>query len=419
MSLSPVKICLLTPGQPSTNPRLVKEADALTEAGYQVHVICAYWAQWATEFDKELLSSRFWTCSYVGGHPKTFPFRYYWTRIRHCLSRKGLKAWKAKRRLLRWAFCRVLPELERAAEDTKARLYIAHYPETLPAAMSAAERNYAKVGFDAEDFHTDSPKLGSSDTMQDHLTEYFESHFLKRCDYLTTSSPLIADSYVAKYGIPKAATILNVFPLSQRPHEFRQTKMTGPLTLYWFSQTIGADRGLEDIVKAIGSLRECRIELHLRGNWQAGYRQRLFRLAGSFGLKAEQIIVHELEPPDEMVRHASGFDVGLALEPGRDENNQIAISNKIFTYLLAGNALVATATKGQEYIMKTLKGAGFCYRPGDVYALTEQLKVWYDDRVSLQEARRQAWDSGTWRYNWDLEKKKFLEVIDSVLKTAH
>ena len=27
------RICLLTPGQPSTNPRLVKEADALADAG--------------------------------------------------------------------------------------------------------------------------------------------------------------------------------------------------------------------------------------------------------------------------------------------------------------------------------------------------------------------------------------------------
>jgi len=29
-------VCLVTPGQPSTNPRLVKEADALAEAGYDV-----------------------------------------------------------------------------------------------------------------------------------------------------------------------------------------------------------------------------------------------------------------------------------------------------------------------------------------------------------------------------------------------
>ena len=45
MSPKKSRICLVTPGQPSTNPRLVKEADALCEAGYDVQVVaCKYQA---------------------------------------------------------------------------------------------------------------------------------------------------------------------------------------------------------------------------------------------------------------------------------------------------------------------------------------------------------------------------------------
>jgi hypothetical protein len=41
--------------------------------------------------------------------------------------------------------------------------------------------------------------------------------------------------------------------------------------------------------------------------------------------------------------------------------------------------------------------------------------VWFEDRRLLDEARRQAWDWGTRQYNWDLEKKKFLQVVEALL----
>jgi len=54
------KICLLTPTQPSVNPRIVKEADALAEAGHQVHVLCGHTIAWADESDILLLQKRNW-----------------------------------------------------------------------------------------------------------------------------------------------------------------------------------------------------------------------------------------------------------------------------------------------------------------------------------------------------------------------
>ena len=49
--MRPSRICLLTPGQLATNPRLVKEADALSAAGYEVSVICTSFLDWAMQHD--------------------------------------------------------------------------------------------------------------------------------------------------------------------------------------------------------------------------------------------------------------------------------------------------------------------------------------------------------------------------------
>jgi glycosyltransferase involved in cell wall biosynthesis len=133
------------------------------------------------------------------------------------------------------------------------------------------------------------------------------------------------------------------------------------------------------------------------------------------GVLRQQIYSHDPEPQSEMIRLAALHDVGLALERKDTENHDLCLANKIFTYLLAGNAVIATATRGQQLIMETIGEAGFSYEPGDVNALVRCLRLWYENRNFLQQAREKSWDWGTRRFNWDLEKKKLVQQVDAVL----
>ncbi|MDP9048072.1 MAG: hypothetical protein M3N14_08035, partial [Bacteroidota bacterium] len=63
------KIVLISVGQPSTNPRIVKEANILTLAGYDVYVIYSFWTQWAQLADKQIFSKVQWTPILAGGSP--------------------------------------------------------------------------------------------------------------------------------------------------------------------------------------------------------------------------------------------------------------------------------------------------------------------------------------------------------------
>ena len=411
------RICLLAPGQPSVDPRLVKEADALHEVGHEVQVLCSHMIPWADAADRELLQARPWTCTYVGGDPNGRSAEYSRTRLRHGLARRMPIAWPLSDRLRRYAVCRALPELAGAAKRASADLYIAHYTGALVAAADAARANRALFGFDAEDFETGSYPLAAGPSPGDRLVERFERQYLPRCAYMTAASTGIAEAYKAKYGVPLPATILNVFPLAERPRELRAIPPDGPLRLYWFSQTIGLSRGLEDVIQAMGQFKGCNIELHVRGRWALGHDTLLFELAASSGVRSRQIVVHEPGVPDQMARMAAECDVGLALEQPVSQNRQICLTNKIFTYLLAGNAVIATATRGQQPIMETIGGAGFSYEPGDVNALACGLRLWYEDRNILQQARQESWNWGTRRFNWDLEKKKFVQTVEGVLNS--
>src|SRR5262245_10602390 len=235
-----MKICLITTSQPSANPRLVKEADALVEAGAAVHVIGAQWADWAVEGDRALLATRRWTCEILDWREATNLPLFWRSRLRHFAARALVGVPGLNANLLESAMSRIGPDLHRAAMRVEAELFIAHNLGALPVAIAAARGSNARVGFDAEDFHS-GQLSAATDTASIKLaraTERAERSWIPRCDYVTASSPGIADAYVELCRITRPGVVLNVFPLRSRPRELRNIEPMAPLTLYWFSQVI-------------------------------------------------------------------------------------------------------------------------------------------------------------------------------------
>ncbi len=56
--------------------------------------------------------------------------------------------------------------------------------------------------------------------------------------------------------------------------------------------------------------------------------------------------------PSELNAAMVHFDIGLALEPGKDLNNNLAVSNKIITYAQAGLYILASHTPAQDQFLR-------------------------------------------------------------------
>jgi glycosyltransferase involved in cell wall biosynthesis len=412
-----MKICLVTSSQPSANPRLVKEADALSEAGYQVHVVAAHRVDWATASDQTLLAGRNWDYTFIDWRRETQPGLFWKTRARHYVARAAQASPLGRPFLIEAAVDRITPELKQATAAVRSDLYVAHNPGALPAAAHAAHTHGALLGFDAEDYH--SGEFAETDRSSARtLIERLERKFIPQCDYVTAGSNRIGDAYAPLCRSRRPTTILNVFPLAMRPPSFTARGPAGPLTLYWFSQTIGPDRGLEDVVRAMGRLPRGAVQLHLRGRWHSGYDHELHQVAAAAGVDADAIHSHAPANPADMVRLAATYDVGLALETVRTPNRRIALTNKIFTYLLAGIGTLATRTPAQGDLAGEFAGAAQFYAPGDVDGAARILKDWLAEPERLETARRRAWQLGETRYNWDVEKHTYLRVIADVFALA-
>lgn len=411
------RVCLVTTGQPSTNPRLVKEADALTDAGYQVHVIAAHWTGWASETDPELMARRRWSLELIDWRRDRQPWLFWKTRIRHRMANAALAIPTVGPQLANPAIGRLTPELGAAARGRPADLYIAHNLGALPAAASAARLHRARLGFDAEDLHSGQfPRADASPLKA--AVERTERRYVPLCDYVTAAAPGIAEFYQELRPGRRVAVVLNVFPLADRPAQRRSRLQPGPLRLYWFSQTIGPGRGLEHVLEALGRIAALPVELHLRGVWASGFEAEFRGRAASLGLGPNQIVWHSPAGPDEMVRLAGTFDVGLALEPGDTVNSDLALSNKVFTCLLAGVPVLATATTAQQALATQCAGAVVVTPPRDALAMAAAIRRWHDDRAELDRLSQVAWDLATSRFNWEAENAAFLKEVATVLESA-
>jgi glycosyltransferase involved in cell wall biosynthesis len=221
----------------------------------------------------------------------------------------------------------------------------------------------------------------------------------------------MAELLARDHRIATPTVLYNVFPLELAegmlaPRERRDARA---LRLHWFGQTIGTGRGLEEAVAALAHLPG-EVELHLRGNPSAGYRERLEALAG--GERQRLFFLPPLDH-DELIRAMESFDVGLALERPDNGNYSRTVTNKLFSYLVAGLALAVTDTPGQRELMSQIPAAGFLYPAGDPRALAESLLKWVRDRQSLRAAQQASWEAARTRFSWNREQEKFLALFMS------
>ncbi len=438
-------ICIVSPRHISYNPRVVKEADCLHEAGYSVTVVAIRNNPNQARMDQELMSSRGWQLL-------TYDYRRHgfewWNWMISGIGQRFFKTvsylWRSPVVIER-AAVRELAGLARLVRSVRADLYLAHHAEALPVAWKGARKHGGRLGFDAEDFHTgmDAKQVPreiwaseqtieqtviailnwhgqQTKTVQGRNLEYIERRYLETCSSLTAASQLIAIAYRVKYGLTATPIVVNnVFPLENdiNIQLFNSTaKVDNVVRLYWFSQVIGPGRGLEAAVAAL-ELLPSHVELHLRGDVSSDFREKLVIQAKCFGAD-ERLHFHSVVSAATLVQEAAKFDIGLALEADVEVNRLLCLTNKVFTYLNAGIPIVATATPGQAHLASTIFDVCVLCEPDDpvslAIAVTTMLeRLGKDGSPAVRSAARRI---ARYNFSWESEQKVLLESVSNALR---
>ena len=399
-----MRICLVGTTHPCHNPRLLREADSLAEAGHSVRVVAPSFIPELERTERRLLAGRKWRFDAVDLCPTSFKkrARFLAARGRRRMDR-WLSSWMKNLRTAESGYLLARSQLEERACREDADWFIAHTQGALPVAAAAAKRWNGSLGFDCEDLLLEN----STDPVE--IVRRIEETYVPLCRYISVPSLCIAQRFRENHPTANLSVLYNVFPkvLAEGLLPPQQRTQSPLLRLHWMGQVIGPRRGIEEAVEAASLLRD-RVELHLRGNPMNGYRSRLESRARRGGalIRFHPIVAH-----DALIQTMGHFDVGLALEQPGHGNYSRTVSNKIFSYLLAGLAIAATDTPGQQEIMNQVPSAGFLFQAGNPQALADGLKKWVEDPQGLRRTQQAAWDAAHGNFCWDNEKGKFFRLL--------
>lgn len=404
------KICIVTTRHISYNPRVLKEADAFFGRGYSVSVITVNNHFGQHQFDRELMASRQWTLKTVDFRKEIKAEKGYWLRLSvvqklyMLLSRLTLGFGIAERAALKG-----FDALQRLAKQEGADFYLAHHAEALGVAYKAAKANGAGFGFDAEDFHSGMSENGQT-SREDELIAYLEAKYLPHCSYLTAASKGIGEAYADKYKVPLRNTILNVFP----KEKIAGTAVNTPLRFYWYSQVIGPNRSLETLMQAAARVNHP-FEIHLRGSFHSQeYKTKLEAMVQREGLQTK-VFFHPPILAENINKDAAKYDVGLALESDISFNRNICVTNKIFSYLMSGLAIIGTDTYGQKDIFEQFPDVVRLCRQNNSGELAAAMTFFIEHPEQVLAAKKAARKAADQRFNWEVESERLLAGFEKSL----
>ncbi|WP_426328042.1 hypothetical protein [Pedobacter sp. R-06] len=407
------KVCLITSGHLSSDPRLCKEALTLSQKGFDVHIIFVQNLEYLAGADQAILSNNpTWTSDklkYPKRNVNTLIFRKIPAAISKFLSILSfnqtifrLSAVLIKNQNFYWQVSKAI--------KAKADLYIGHDLGALPVIVAASKKNGATSIFDAEDFHR-YEVTDEEDSKEFKITRYIEDKYILKVNLLTAASPLIAAQYAKLYNT-NVTSILNVFPQVTIKEKNETEK---GLKLFWFSQSIGPGRGLENIILAINKLKDSVVSITILGDLAKPDQVYFNSFFSKNNIDTAQIHFEKPILSDKLIDFTSKFDIGLATEIGIPKNRDICLTNKIFTYIQAGIAVFASDTLAQQELMDSLQNVGVVYKKDDIDDISSKLTRYLLNRNILKEHQHNALKAGRETFNWEIESKKFLSVIEQAL----
>jgi hypothetical protein len=159
-------------------------------------------------------------------------------------------------------------------------------------------------------------------------------------------------------------------------------------------------RGLEEMLNVIADIGD--IELHLIGNMNKGF-------FSAFIDGKANVFCHEPMLQRDLHLSLSKYDIGLALEPGRDLNNQYALSNKILAYAQAGLYILASRTPAQDQFLSNSR-LDYAQTNLDESMIKEVLRKLVREKDQIRSGRRNRIEAGR-DYDWENIGLGFIEML--------
>ncbi len=410
----PKHIVILGQQHLCANPRVVKEATTLSDAGYDVSVLGCWIDPALKKNDLQILEKikvQFfpvfdWTLpGFVSGLSRT---------LDKLQSRIGHTLFKAIRIDNSWQLGYGISKLRKKAFQLKGDLFIAHSEAGMYVARDLQIQG-RKIGIDMEDWFSEDLLPEVRKQRPYVLIHELECELLRNAKHSSCPSHVMSEQLARDYKCRSPEVIYNAFPWSDRQTldgKYKDRRQLDIPSIHWFSQTLGQGRGLEDLLAAL-PLMTHEAEIHLRGKPVTGFHEWLMaRLPEAWHTR---VFIHDLVSNQELLSRIAEHDIGFAGEMKFCRNRELTVTNKILHYLLAGLAVVASDTEGHKEVARQSSGAVMLYPSGDPRALAEKLDYLLASNNRLHVAKTAALAAAQIVFCWERQAPVLLNSIEKAL----
>lgn len=408
------KVIIVSGIQVSDNPRVVKEATTLANAGYDVEVLCSLLNPAQNSRNLRLAEGqrfrvhRVLDVSLSGLLPRV---GWHWRRLRR---RVALVACRTTGRESVHQLGYAAADLLKACLRRPADLYSIHLPQAMWVGAQLI-RLGAKVSVDIEDWYSEDFRSEELPRSPVRLLRSVESSVLKGATFASTTSNALRDALTSQYECQPPIVLYNAFRLSERrlgdthPHE--QPVRAGHAKIGWVSQVIGPDRGLEQLLAATHYVRHP-VEIHLTGRLRPGMEDTLRAMLHS----PSSVCFHDQVPHEELLPLMQSYDLGFAGELAHNKSRNLTVTNKILHYFLAGIPVVVSDTLGQLEICRQAPAATRVYAQRDPESLAAAIDSLLERPEVLRSAKKAAWDAGSTTFCWEANEPRLLDAVHAAIQ---
>jgi glycosyltransferase involved in cell wall biosynthesis len=335
-SAEPRTICILALSLIADDPRARRQAEAFHRAGWKVVAVGLPGAK-SPPPEWPILTRH---------DPPTVPARSIIER----LPRQLLHALQYRLRLLAvrvrpevaqqiyWSWSQNVLDIYECARRVNAAVWLANDWNMLPIAARLARENGGVYSYDTHELaieeYAENPKWR---LFQRSMVSAIERRFIGDAVVISAVSSGIAERLDKFYQLSRPTlTIRNTPSFEEIP--FRPTRRDRIQLLY--HGIVVPNRGIEAAIDSVPLWRP-EFTLTIRGPENPAFSPALRERIANLGLGHRVRLVPPV-PMTALVREAAAFDVGISFLPGNSRNNEFALPNKFFEYVMAGLALCAS-----------------------------------------------------------------------------
>ena len=337
-------ICLLSLSPTADDPRVRRQGDAFSRAGWNVVAIGLGGAKsklpnWKIVSVDEPMQRKNEDVENGAGFAgcrssAKFQFERLLRRVLRAGKLLAVRTAPALASRIYWSYFPTVGDVYEAAKGINADVWLANDWIMLPIAERLTRERGGVYGYDTHELATDE--------YEESLTWRFwhrpfvraiEMQSIRGAAVISAVSSGIAARLRCMYDLGHAPLVIrNVPPLESYP-----LRPTGSQIRILYHGLVASGRGLEQLIRSARGWQP-NAELTIRGPGPADYISKLQDCSRQFKVE-DRIKFSSPVPASELVRRAAEFDVGVVALPAHSRHNKYALPNKFFEYIMAGLAL--------------------------------------------------------------------------------